>query len=571
MGCGITVVCALSLAVVSCGRTAEEGSDAGGQHAGGASGSVQAGGASANANAGNSDGGTAGSSGAAGSAAALTALSGELRRLTSNEYAATVSDVLGTSVQPDLTAFSTEVDGFDNNAAANGVSDDLYLRYLETAERLASEVFGSDTLRAKIVICAATDDTACVRQVITQTGLRVFRRPVLEDEIATYQKVYVRARARAEDHEGALQEVLTALLASAQFLFRTEFVPEAAGVQPVSQYDLASRLSYLLWSSAPDAPLLAAAEQGALSTDEQLADATTRLLEDPRASRLTQNFAGQWLGVRKLPAVSLNPFAFEAWTPEVATAAANEVEAYFAEFLNEDRQWPGFLDSRAHFVTPELAAVYGLTVQGTVAQRVELPGVDRQGFLGLVGFLAQSSVDLRGVPSGRGAWIARQLLCSALPAPPMPMPAFVGGESSIGAALGAINADPQCAACHAAIDPLGLALENYDAIGRYRTAYGDAVPIPSNVKLQSAELPAGLEVSGISGLSQALASAPAFSACAAQKLYTYGFGRAFAESERANVQLLAEQWRSGRLTLRELILHLVQSAAFRSRSDGGSL
>ena len=500
----------------------------------------------------------------------LNSVPGDLRRLTAAEYTATVTDVLGTATQPDLGAFSTLVDGFDNNAAANGVSDALYLRYLETAEALADEVFASDTLRPLIVTCALVDDTVCVRQIISQTGLRLFRRPLLDDEVTGYQKAYGRARARGENHEGAVKEALIALLASAQFLFRMEFVPTHAGTQPVSPYDLAARLSYLLWSSAPDSKLLDAAQQGALATDDQLVATVTRLLADGKSARFAQNFAGQWLGARSLATLSLDPMAFPQWTPELAGAAATEIQAYFAEFLHQDEDWLGFLDSRAHFVNTKLGSLYGLTVAGPVTQRVELSDVDRRGFLGLVGFLAQTSAGARSSPSTRGAWIQQQLLCAQLPETPADMPAFSGAEASIRGYLEGLNAQPTCKACHAQLDPLGLALENYDAVGQYRTMYAGGAAIDAKVMLPAAIASAG-SVSGIAGVSAALASSPAFTACVAQKLYTYGLGRAFAAAEQPNVQALAQQWRSGPLTMRELVLRLVQSPAFRSRSDGGTL
>jgi len=566
----IACVCTLLFGAAACGKAeleanpgqlANAGSSnaAGGADAqGGASASAGTG-ARPDAGAGNAEGG------AVGEEDGLSAVPSELRRLTAAEYTATARDVLGTAQKPDLAGFATEEDHFDNNASVNGVSDPLYFRYLETAEALADEVFASDSLRPRIVTCAQADDATCVRQVVSQAGLRLFRRPLLEDELVVYQKAYTRARARAESHEGALKQVLIALLASAQFVFRMEFVPSQAGSQLVSPYDLATRLSYLLWGSAPDTQLLDAAKQDELATNEQLAATVSRLLEDAKSERFAQNFAGQWLDLRALRTASFEPQL--AWTPELAAAAANEIHAYFLELLGPDQDFRGFFDGRAHFVDSKLASLYGLTVAGPATQRLELRGVDRRGFLGLVGFLAQTSTKSRGSPSQRGAWIVSNLLCSALPPLVIDMPPYQDNEASLRYYLSSVS--PECLSCHAQFDGFGFALENYDAIGRYRTSYPDLSAIDAQVTLPPA-VAAPAAVSGMAGLSAALANTPAFTECTVQKLYTYGFGRAFTAGEHPNVQALTEQWRNGPLTMRELIVRLVQSRTFRARSDGGT-
>ncbi len=576
---GRCALLACALASAACGRVGSEnepnnanGARGGTQSGGnsGVGGGVSNGGATANAGSGGSSAASGGTLGLAGPRPS------QVRRLSAVEYQATVTDMLGTTTQVVLNGSDAAEDGFDNVASVSGVSDVLLRSYLEAAETLTNEVFSTEALRLKIETCTQADDMTCVRNIITQTGLHLFRRPVLEEEIASYQKVYTRARARAVTHEGALKDVLVALLVSAQFVYRMEFVPPAAGIQPLTSYEVATRLSYLLWSSAPDDELLNAAQQNTLQTEPALAAEVTRLLADPKAARFSLNFMGQWLGTRMVPYVHFNPGTFPEWTPSVGAAAATEMYAYFAELLEPDKPFSALLDSRAHFVNPELGALYGLTIQGPVTQRVELTGVDRQGFLGLVGFLALSAPPLsRAEPSERGAWILNRLLCSPLPAIPSNMPGYdlsVLGESGIRGYLEGLNAQPQCGGCHAQSDPPGLALENYDGIGRYRMAYPNGSTIDPSVTLSAQlKLPGDTHVTGIAGLSSALATAPQFTACAAQRLYGYGLGRAFSEEERANVQALTAQWQGGPMTLRNLMLSLVKSAAFRSRSDGGDL
>ena len=564
---------ACALGVTACGHVRSD--DARWSPQGGNSsfgGGVASGGA---AFAGNS--GSAGNGGSAGTAGSGGALAGprpsQARRLTASEYQATVTDVLGTSTQVDVSAGNTYEDGFDNVAADNGVNDRLLYRYLDSAEILANEVFASDVLRARIVTCTQTDDVTCVRQIITQAGLRLFRRPLLEDEIASYKKVYVRARARALDHNGALKDVLVALLVSAQFVYRLELVPTAPGTQPLTSYDIATRLSYLLWSSAPDEELLNAAAQDTLQKDDALTAEVTRLVQDPKGTRFSQNFAGQWLDTRRLPEIPVPPPTFPEWTRNTAIAAGAEVQAYFDEIVRQDAPWPSFLSGRAHFVNTDLGKLYGLEVLGPVTQRVELNGVDRQGFLGMVGFLVVTSQEGRSEPSRRGAWVSARLLCSTLPPTPLDMPSYpkAGSDGGIRSYLEALSPRPECASCHAAIDPIGLALENYDAVGRYRMMYADA-PIDAGVTLSpQLGVPGDQHVVGLAGLSNALATSPALTACAAQMLHVYGMGRVFTDSERPNVEALAKQWQGGPLTMRNLVLSFVHSSEFRSRSDGGDL
>ena len=477
-----------------------------------------------------------------GEPAVLNAGPSEARRLTAFEYEATVTDVLGTSFEPQLAEFTMQGEVFDNEAAINIVTEPLYGRYVETAEALADEVFASETLRPRFVVCQLPDDAECTTEVASQAGLRLFRRPLLQAELDAYQKVYERARERGLEHDASLKEILIALLASAQFVYRLELAPTQPGIQPVEPYDLASRLSYLLWSSAPDDELLTLAEQDALASDEQLAQSVTRLLDDPKATRLSTNFGGQWLGARRLAARPFDAQRFPDWTPELAATATAELETWFEDLLDADRDISWFFES---------------------------PGIDRRGFLGLVGFLAQTSTRPRSSPSGRADWIAKWLLCTPVPTPP---PSHGVGadapEDTIREYLQGL--DPACASCHSYFDPLGLALENYDQVGRFRETYPNGKPIDAHVTLPDyAGLPAGMEVTGLSGLSDALANTPSFHTCLTQQLYRYAFGRPVTDDERPHVEALAEKWRGGPLTLRQLLLELAQSSSFRLRDGGG--
>jgi hypothetical protein len=393
----------------------------------------------------------------------------------------------------------------------------------------------------------------CVNQVLSQLGLHLFRRPLLPEELDVYAKVYTRARQRSLTHEASLRDMLVALLASAQFVYRVEFAPSQPGAQPVAPYDMASRLSYLLWSSAPDDALLEAARQDQLSTDEQLAGSVQRLLDDPRSSRLGDNFAGQWLGARDVVAVKLDKTQFPQWSPWAVAGAAGELSAFFMEITKKEQDFTAFFDSRAHFVNEDLAALYGIQfIFGPQLQPRELAGGPRTGVLGLIGVLAQTSQPTRSSPTARGAWILRNLLCQAVPALPANHPTFDGAEDSISDYLKGLELEPECAGCHASPDSLGLPLEGYDAIGLYRTGYAGGKPIED----------------GAPELSQSLRTAVPVRDCLALKLYTYAFGRSAGDSERPHVAALSAEWQRGPQTVHQLILHLVQSPPFRTQEGG---
>lgn len=536
------------ITLTSCGKS---------HHNGGTEAPSPTGGSAPTAGGGSGGGGAAGEPGDSGGAAGeapgvLTTFTG-MRRLTAAEYGATTSDVLGTTLEPDLAEFTRVVDGFDNNAEANGVDQALYLRYLETAEALADEVFATDAVRRAYVVCQAVDDMTCVNQVVNRFGLRLFRRPLLTEEVDIYSKVYTRARQRSLTHEGSLRDVLVALLASAQFVYRVEFAPSQAGTQPVAPYDMASRLSYLLWSSAPDEALLIAASKNELSTDEQLRGSVQRLLDDTRSSRLSVNFAGQWLGARATLALQVDAKQFPQWSPAVAEAAAGELGAWFNELLKSEQDFTAFFDSRVHFVNEDLAALYGIQfVFGPGLQPRELAGGTRTGVLGLIGVLAQTSQPTRSSPTARGAWLLRNLLCQGVPDPPANHPTFDGDEDSVADSLQALQGQPECAACHDSPDSLGLPLEAYDAIGRYRPNYASGKPIED----------------GAPELIQSLRDAVPVRDCVALKLYTYAFGRSVGDADRSNVAALSAQWQQGPQTVHQLLLRLVQSPPFRTREGG---
>ncbi|HEX3694143.1 MAG TPA: DUF1592 domain-containing protein [Polyangia bacterium] len=501
---------------------------------------------------------------------------GQIHRLNSTEYNNTVADVLGTKLQPATVSWrSEEYDGFDNISASLGIDDKQYDLYVDAAGAIADDVFASDALRAKIVSCTTVDDDACVKSIISQTGLRLFRRPLLDTEIASFQKAYVAARQLGEDHNGAVKNVLWSLLSSGEFLYRMEFDNGNATRHLVGGYELASRLSYFLWSSAPDDALLAAADK--LNTPEAINSTVDRLLHDPKSQRLVTNFAGQWLGARGLAAHPVQPDIYPAWSPDVADAAATEMYQYFDEFLHNDRPWSDFLKADINFVNGTLASFYGIpNVNGTQTQRVAYTADDRFGFLGLAGFLAISSQDRRSSPTIRGKWMLMNLLCTPPPPPPTgPMKPPPLEATNSNTATGNVRQileehrkNPACAACHASIDPFGLALEEFDGIGKFRTNYADGSPIDASTELPpSAAFPMGITFTGLKGAADTMAAEPMAKQCLTNKLFEYASGRSLTFDDTMSIAMIERTWETGGpLTINRLLHTIALGDPFRYRN-----
>ncbi len=512
----------------------------------------------------------------------------DMHRLNSTEYNATVSDVLGTTYQPaDANWRGGELGGFDNMAAVLGVNGDQYQRYFEAADKLVDEAFASDALRSKVMPCATADD-ACVSQILSTTGTRIFRRPLTAEEVTTYKKVYTASTALGDDHATSAKTMVRALLSSAEFLYRIELdsAPDDATVKhPISSYDLASRLSYFLWSSAPDDQLLAAAGDNSLLKDDVLAQAVDYMLQDGKSNRFVMSFAGQWLGARRVVPHPAAAEVYPDWNPQLADAAAQEMYLYFNEFLRSGRSWLEFMKADINFVNPMLANAYGMPVPegATPSNLVRVEGVadGRQGFAGLIGFLTMSSPDRRSAPTLRGKWLLLNLMCTTPPDPPPGVPVLEQkGDTSqlnVREVLEEHRANPACAACHALFDPFGLALEQYDGIGKFRTTYSNGSPIDPATELpKSGAYPDGLKFAGIEGgnglpgVAEAVTQNPKFATCVSEKMLSYGLGRLLTDTDKPYLEAVAKDWLKEGETpnLSRLVHALVSTETFRSRRGG---
>lgn len=364
-----------------------------------------------------------------------------------------------------------------------------------------------------------------------------------------------------------MQHVVHIVLSAPQFLYRIEFDPDPtdATPHPVTEWELASRLSYALWSTMPDDELFALASKGELSSTEALSAQVDRMLASPSAEALAIHFAGNWLGSRRLSDHVASSTVYPEWSPELGESMRREMELYFLDFLLGDQSYAEFLHANLNFVDARLAQYYGApSPAGTGFDRVENMSDQRGGFLGLPGFLTLTSRETRSSPIIRGKWILDAMLCVPLKVPaglvvaPLPEVKAEAESSTVRQLMETHRADPACSVCHDMIDPIGLSLEHYDGIGRYREQYEGGAAIDS-----STALPGGVAVDSLATLSTAISEDARYLPCAARKFTTYALGRV--ENDPAYVDDIVSRWTSEDGTLKTMMKTVVASDMFRMR------
>lgn len=406
------------------------------------------------------------------------------------------------------------------------------------------------------------------RKIVEALATRAWRRPVRGEEAARLAKLVEQAVEGGASFQRGLQLALQAVLVSPHFLYRIEpgGTSGRSGV-PVRVGDdaLATRLAYFLWSSLPDERLIKAARGRKLRTPEALAAEARRMLADPRASALATNFAVQWLELRNLEAVTPDPDRYGAFPPELAAAMRREAEMFFEAVMRERRDVRELLDADYVFVNDVLAKHYGIPgVRGSSFQRVAAPKGRRGGLLALGGVLTVTSNPTRTSPVKRGKWVLENILDAAPPPPPpgadsLDEAAVVSSASTLRETMQAHRENAVCASCHVRMDGLGLALENFDAVGRWRDRDDGGVIDASAV------LPDGQRVDGAVALKALLRTDESFVRCLAKKLFTFALGRAPTDAdELALFQLVASLPGDGP-TIEDLVVGIVQMDAFRLR------
>ena len=430
---------------------------------------------------------------------------------------------------------------------------------------------GDTPSRRKIFICrpsASLSEQACATKILSTLARHAYRRPVTAADVSPLMKIYAEGRKGA-DFDHGIEAALEAVLVSPSFLFMTESDPAKSApgsVHRISDTELATRLSFFLWSSIPDDQLLSVAQQGKLRNPAVLKQQVARMLADPRAKALTQNFAGQWLYLRKLEYQKPDRRVFPDFDQRLRLAMETETEMFFDNVVHENRSVLDFLDADYTFLNQRLAEHYGVPgVYGTAFRKVELdPAVHRGGLLGQASVLTVTSYNNRTSVVLRGKWILENILAAPPPPPPPNVPALNDAKNgkllTVREQMEMHRANPVCASCHTKMDPLGFALENYNGIGGWRVAdAGKTLDV-------SAVLPDGTKFAGPSGLQDILmARKDQFVEAFTERLMTYALARGLEAYDMPAVRTVRYAAAKDDYRMNTIIMGIVQSVPFTLR------
>jgi Protein of unknown function (DUF1592)/Protein of unknown function (DUF1588)/Protein of unknown function (DUF1587)/Protein of unknown function (DUF1585)/Protein of unknown function (DUF1595) len=430
---------------------------------------------------------------------------------------------------------------------------------------------GDTPSRRRLFVCrpaGTASEDGCARKTLGTLARRAYRRPVADQDVVKLLEFYRQGRV-SNDFEGGIQSALERVLVDPQFLFRIERepAPPPHGVYRVSDVELASRLSFFLWSSIPDDELLDLAARGKLADAAILDQQVRRMLADPRAGALVSNFAAQWLYLRNVRAVAPDVNAFPGFDGDLREALLKETELFLDSQLRDDHSVIDLLTANYTFLNERLARHYGVPgIYGSHFRRVTITDPNRVGLLGQGSILTVTSYATRTSPVVRGKWLLENILGAPPPSPPPNVPPLPdrgaeGRARTVRERMEQHRKDPVCASCHAQMDPLGFALENYDAIGRWRTADEAQAPIDSTAMLADGRL-----VHGPAELRQLLlAKREDFVTTVAQKLLTYALGRGLEAYDMPAVRRIVRDAAPRDHRWSALILGIAKSVPFQMR------
>lgn len=498
-----------------------------------------------------------------------------IRRLNKVEYGNTLHDFLGIdpSIARDL---PDEVPG---EGYLNTLSPLQTEQYLEIANEALNKSLGPKdgppTNRQKLLFgttpTSEKDWRDSAKKVASSLTRSAYRRPANDQEIAVLMSVYDLARENKLDYQASLRMMLKAILISPQFLFITPAREPSASesIVPLDDHQLASRLSYFLWSTMPDAELSALADQGKLREPAILGAQTKRMLLDPKSKALFDGFGAQWLGVKGLKDKRFDPAKFPSMTPELRSAMYDEVQLLFDTIIRENQDIITFINGDYTFVNENLAKIYGLekNFTGTQMRRIQITDANRGGILGMPGILAMTSFPDRTSAVKRGAWVLEQVLGEHIPPPPPNVPALEKQDKQKVANMTLRQrtelhrTNSVCANCHKVMDPIGFGLENFDAIGRWRDKDDSGAPIDAG-----GELPGGLKFNSPKELKAIIANRKEdLVRNLAEKLLAYALCRQIEGYDQIIIDNLLENISKDGYRMQSLITEVVTSYPFTHR------
>lgn len=488
-----------------------------------------------------------------------------LRRLSNAEYRNTVQDLLadvpgiGSAVASATKDFVEEAEslGFRNNAEFLGVSSLIAQGFMDSAEALAALAAKSDAL-----LGCGTADAACAKQFIESFGKRAFRRPLLAEEVARYTGVYDKALASGGDFRTGIEWIVFTMLQSTQFLYRVELGAPKDGSYVPSQYETATRLSYLVWQSMPDRALFEAAERGELGEKKQIAAQARRLLKDPKAYRLLEYF-DQWLDLDRLSAFDRDAGFYPGIAPNLPELLRNETHAFVTYQLQSPTgSLSELLTAQYSFLNADLAKHYGVNgPTGAAYERVEMPG--RSGVL-TQGMLLTHDKPTRTSIVRRGLKVRLDLLCNKVPAPPndvqLDLEGFGPGLTQR-QRLEKHRTTPSCGGCHGLMDPLGVVFEGFDAVGRPRTLDESGQPVDTTSEIIATRDLNGPVLDPVE-LGERLANSQEVRDCYVMQSFRFFYGRDYTSADQCSMAELMISFRDNKQSLAESIVALTQTDQF---------
>jgi hypothetical protein len=493
-----------------------------------------------------------------------------MTRLNRAEYDNTVRDLLGDTGHVPLTSLPPDYgDGaFDNNAAALTIDPALAESYATLAQTLAERALAANSPGRKLVLTCTTTDDSCAREIASNFGARAWRRPLRSNEVDGLFGLYASARTGGFSFDQGIQALVAGALLAPDFLFRPEIdeVIDSTDAHDVSQYELATRLSYFLWSSMPDAALTSAASSGQLASADSIRQQAQRMWADPKAEAFVSRFPSLWLRtsnvtIGKEPAKDVYP-DFDA---SLKSAMEAETARFMRDMVTGDVDFLSFIDAKYTYVNQRLASFYGISGQfGSDLTRVDLTGnAQRGGILTHASDLTVTSPSERTSPVLRGQWVLSRLLATPAPPPPDNVPKIDAvanaDQLSMRQKLEVHRANPVCAGCHTLMDPIGLGLENYDGIGKWRTTDNN-VPVDA-----SGQLTTGQSFTGAIQLEALLKSDARVPRAVVQYLVSYALGREIGPDDRCSIDALVQSFQMDNRRLPALVLRVATMDAMKKR------
>ncbi len=484
-----------------------------------------------------------------------------LRRLNRHEYRNTIRDLLGVDYAPARDFPADDVGyGFDNIGDVLSLPPLLMEKYLAAAEEISA--------LATVLPAGAAPTPQDVEATLTRLASSAFRRPVTPAEVQRLVALVQLAQQEGDTLENGLRLALQAMLVSPHFLFRVERNPEEGEeVRTLDDFELATRLSYFLWSSLPDEELFALAREGRLRDAEELERQVRRMLADPKTQAYIENFAGQWLQLRNLDDMAFDATRFPGSDRQLLADMREETTRFFAAVVRDDMSLLRILDADFTFLNERLAKHYGISgVTGPEFRQVSLQGTPRTGILTHASVLAVTSNPTRTSPVKRGKFVLENLLGAPPPPPPPNVPLLddAGREltGTLRQRMEQHRSNPTCAACHQLMDPIGFALEHFDAIGRYREDDGGQ-PIDA-----AGVLPTGESFAGLDELRKVLLEnqRDEFVRCMVEKTLVYSLGRGLEYYDQCAVSKIGAALKQDDYRMSRLVLEVVRSDPFQKRA-----